>query len=77
MLEQPPPKPEGPTSLCVADVLVTEWEKGPQVPVVQPKTYKMRSVAHVLQKDVNVEEAIPILKENFTTGITGLFEFPV
>lgn len=70
---QPPPKPEGITYLCVADVLVTEWEKGTQVAAVQPKTYKMRSVAHVLQKDVNVEEATPILKEKFTTGITGPF----
>ena len=70
---QPPPKPEGMTYLCVADVLVTEWEKGAQVAAAQPKTYKMRSVAHVLQKDVNVEEATPILKEKFTTGITGPF----
>ncbi len=70
---QPPPKPEGITYLCVADVLVTEWGKGAQVAAVQPKTYKMRSVAHVLQKDVNVEEATPILKEKFTTGITGPF----
>lgn len=70
---QPPPKPEGITYLCVADVLVTEWEKGTQVAAVQSKTYKMRSVAHVLQKDVNVEEATPILKEKFTTGITGPF----
>ena len=70
---QPPPKPEDITYLCVADVLVTEWEKGTQVAPVQPKTYKMRSVAHVLQKDVNVEEATPILKEKFATGITGPF----
>lgn len=70
---QPPTKPEGITYLCVADVLVTEWEKGTQVAAVQSKTYKMRSVAHVLQKDVNVEEATPILKEKFTTGITGPF----
>ncbi len=27
---QPPPKPEGMTYLCVADVLVTEWGKGAQ-----------------------------------------------
>ncbi len=70
---QPQPKPEGITYLCVADVLVTEWGKGAQGAAVQPKTYKMRSVAHVLQKDVNVEEATPILKEKFATGITGPF----
>ncbi len=70
---QPPPKPEGITYLCVADVLVTEWEKSAQLAAVLPKAYKMRSVAHVLQKDVNVEEATPILKEKFTTGITGPF----
>ncbi|MBA3613342.1 MAG: hypothetical protein H0W49_10630 [Nitrospirales bacterium] len=70
---QPPPKPEGITYLCVADILVTERGAGEQVASVQPKTYKMRSVAHVLQKEVNVEEATPILKEKFTTGITGPF----
>ncbi len=70
---QPPPKPEGITYLCVADVLVTEWGKGGQVAALEPKIYKMRSVAHVLQKDMNVEEATPILKEKFTTGITGPF----
>ena len=70
---QPPPKPEGITYVCVADVLVTEWGKGAQVAAGQTKTYKMRSVAPVLQKDVNVEEATPILKEKFTTGITGPF----
>lgn len=50
-----------------------EWEKGAQVEATQSKTYKMRSVAHVLQKDVNVEEATLILKEKFTTSITGPF----
>jgi hypothetical protein len=39
----------------------------------QLKTYKMRTVAHVLQKDANVEEATPILRNKFSTGITGLF----
>lgn len=54
-------------------MLVTEWGKAAQVVVLQPKTYKMRSVAHVLQKDANVEEATPILKEKFATGTTGPF----
>ena len=68
-----PPKPEGIAYLCVADVLVTERGKGVPVAGEQLKTYKMRSVAHVLQKDVNVEEATSILRNKFSTGITGLF----
>jgi hypothetical protein len=69
----PPPKPEGIAYLCVADVLVTERGKGAPAAGAQLKTYKMRSVAHILQKDVNVEEATPILRNKFSTGITGLF----
>jgi len=69
----PPAKPEGIAYLCVADVLVTERGKGAPVAGAQLKTYKMRSVAHILQKDVNVEEATPILRNKFSTGITGLF----
>jgi Enterobacterial TraT complement resistance protein len=69
----PPPKSEGIAYLCVADVLMTERGKGAPAAGAQPKTYKMRSVAHILQKDVNVEEATSILKEKFTTGVTGLF----
>jgi Enterobacterial TraT complement resistance protein len=68
-----PPKPEGIAYLCVADVLVTERGKGAPAAGAQLKTYKMRSVAHILQKDVNVEEATPILRNKFSTGITGLF----
>lgn len=66
-------KPEGVAYLCVADVLVTERGKGAPAIGAQRKTYKMRSVAHVLQKDVNVEEATPVLRDKFSTGITGLF----
>ena len=56
------------TYLCVADVLVTEQGKnGP------PRTYKMRSVAHVLQKRLNIEEATPIVREKFGASITGPF----
>jgi hypothetical protein len=54
--------------LCVADVLVTEQGKnGPA------RTYKMRSVAHVLQKRLNIEEATPIVREKFGASITGPF----
>lgn len=68
-----PPKPEGIAYLCVADVLVTERGKGVPAAGAQLKTYKMRTVAHVLQKDANVEEATSILRNKFSTGITGLF----
>jgi len=37
------------------------------------RTTKIRTVAHVLQKDANIEEATPILKNKFSTGITGVF----
>jgi hypothetical protein len=66
----PAEKPEGTLYLCVADVLVTErgTDGG-----MQPKSHKMRSVAHVLQKDVNVEEATPIIREKLAAGVTGPF----
>lgn len=54
--------------LCVADVLVTE-----QVKNSLPRTYKMRSVAHVLQKHLNIEEATPIVRDKFGASITGAF----
>ena len=68
-----PLKPEGIAYLCVADVLVTERGRGAPAAGAQLKTYKMRTVAHVLQKDANVEEATPILRNKFSTGIAGLF----
>lgn len=56
------------TYLCVADVLVTEQGKeGPS------RAYKMRSVAHVLQKHLNIEEATPIVRDKFGASITGAF----
>ena len=63
------PQPSGDVIyLCVADVLVTEQGKnGPA------RTYKMRSVAHVLQKHLNIEEATPIVREKFGASITGAF----
>lgn len=54
--------------LCIADVLVTERGKNDL-----PRTYKMRSVAHVLQKKLNIEEATPIVRDKFTASITGPF----
>ncbi len=54
--------------LCVADVLVTEQGKNSLL-----RTYKMRSVAHVLQKHLNIEEATPIVREKFGASITGAF----
>lgn len=64
----PPPQSDDVIYLCVADVLVTEQGKnGP------PRTYKMRSVAHVLQKHLNIEEATPIVRDKFGASITGAF----
>jgi len=54
--------------LCVADVLVTE-----QGTTNTPRIYKMRSVAHVLQKKLNIEEATPIVRDKFGVSITGAF----
>jgi hypothetical protein len=54
--------------LCVADVLVTE-----QVKNNLPRIYKMRSVAHVLQKKLNIEEATPLVRDKFGASITGAF----
>ena len=64
---------KGVAYLCVADVLVTEWGKGAPAAGAQLKTYKIRTVAHVLQKDANIEEATPIFRNKFSTGITGVF----
>ena len=63
-----PQQSEDITYLCVADVLVTE-----QVKNNLPRMYKMRSVAHVLQKKLNIEEATPIVRDKFGASITGAF----
>ena len=63
-----PQQSEDITYLCVADVLVTE-----QVKNNLPRIYKMRSVAHVLQKKLNIEEATPIVRDKFGASITGAF----
>lgn len=73
------PTPEGVLYLCVADVLVTE--RGASSNTSKPATasggaattYTMRSVAHVLQKDLNIQEATPIIQDKLNTGIVGLF----
>ena len=77
---QPPPKEEGVTYLCVADVQITDRKIGK--PIGQPmagqdsgvsKPQQMRSVGHVRQKDLDIAEATPIISDKLTTGITGLF----
>lgn len=64
----PPQQSEGIIYLCVADVLLTEQAKSSVA-----RTYKMRSVAHVLQKKLNIEEATPIVRDKFGASITGAF----
>ena len=77
---QPPPKEEGVTYLCVADVQITDRKIGK--PIGQPRTgkeaavlkaHQMRSVGHVRQKDLDIPEATPIIADKLSTGITGLF----
>jgi len=76
-MKQPPP--EGILYMCVADVLVTEQATTakPATAVAastsRQATYTMRSVAHVLQKELNVQEATPIIQEKLSIGIAGLF----
>jgi hypothetical protein len=76
---QPPPKEEGVTYLCVADVQITDRRMGKVLgqPTAQtptgPKVQHMRMVGHVRQKDLDVPEATPIIQEKINTGIAGLF----
>lgn len=65
-----PQKPEGVAYICVADVLVTERDTSGGT---QPRIHKKRSVAHVLQKEVNIEEATPIIREKLAIALTGPF----
>jgi len=65
-----PPKPEGTLYICIADVLVTEKNQDRNLP---PKVYTKRSVAHVLQKEPNIEEATPIIREKLAAGLVGPF----
>jgi Enterobacterial TraT complement resistance protein len=75
-MKQPPP--EGILYMCVADVLVTEQTSTTAAKTVatstsQAATYTMRSVGHVIQKELNIAEATPIIQEKLTIGIAGLF----
>ena len=73
------PAPEGILYMCVADVLVTEQatpsKSARPVSASNPQTatYTMRSVAHVIQKELNIAEATPIIQEKLNMGIAGLF----
>jgi hypothetical protein len=73
---QPPPI----TYLCVADVQITDRKIGKTIGGPAgghesgvPKVQQMRTVGHVRQKDLDIVEAIPIIADKITTGITGLF----
>ena len=77
---QPPPKEEGETYLCIADVQITDRKIGK--PIGQPmagqgtgvpKAQQMRTVGHVRQKDLDIPEATPIIADKISTGIAGLF----
>jgi len=76
-----PPPPEGVLYLCVADVQITERGKE-RAKMAKPSAggqsgvaseFLMRTVAHVLQKKLNIEEATPIIQEKLNTGIAGMF----
>lgn len=77
---QPPPKEDGMTYLCVADVQITDRKIGKSIG--RPtggqasggeKVQLMRMVGHVRQKSLDIPEATPIVQEKIATGIAGLF----
>jgi len=77
---QPPPKEDGVTYLCVADVQITDRKIGRSIG--RPaggqasggeKVQLMRMVGHVRQKSLDIPEATPIVQEKIATGIAGLF----
>lgn len=77
---QPPPKEDGVTYLCVADVQITDRKTGRAIgqpaggqPGIEAKVQQMRMVGHVRQKDLDIPEASPIVQEKIATGIAGLF----
>jgi hypothetical protein len=77
---QPPPKEDGVTYLCIADVQITDRKIGKSIgqPIgngssVGTKVQQMRMVGHVRQKGLDIPEATPIVQEKIATGIAGLF----
>jgi len=79
---EPPPEEEGVIYLCVADVRITDRKMGkslgqpigmPATTGSAPKVQQMRMIGHVLQKDLDIPEATPIVQEKISTGIAGLF----
>ena len=77
---QPPPKEDGVTYLCVADVQITDRKIGKSIgrsagaqSSSGAKVQQMRMVGHVRQKDLDIPEASPIVQEKISTGIAGLF----
>lgn len=77
---QPPPKEDGVTYLCVADVQITDRKIGKSIgrPAGAQssggeKVQLMRMVGHVRQKSLDIPEATPIVQEKISTGIAGLF----
>jgi TraT complement resistance protein len=65
----PPPEEEGVTYVCIADIRITERNGAGG----GPKVYEMRSVGHVLQKKLDIEEATPIVRDKLSTAIAGVF----
>lgn len=77
---QPPPKEDGVTYLCVADVQITDRKIGKSIgqragaqSSGSAKVQLMRMVGHVRQKSLDIPEATPIVQEKISTGIAGLF----
>jgi Enterobacterial TraT complement resistance protein len=77
---QPPPKEDGVTYLCVADVQITDRKIGKSIgqragaqSSGSAKVQLMRMVGHVRQKSIDIPEATPIVQDKISTGIAGLF----
>lgn len=77
---QSPPKEDGVTYLCVADVQITDRKIGKSIGQSAgssasgaAKVQLMRMVGHVRQKSLDIPEATPIVQEKIATGIAGLF----
>jgi hypothetical protein len=77
---QQPPKEDGVTYLCVADVQITDRKIGKSIgrpagaqSSGSEKVQLMRMVGHVRQNSLDIPEATPIVQEKIATGIAGLF----